>query len=163
MHQMILAVAVAGAVSLPGRVSILPTPTIPVDTVGCRAAAVAAVKMWFGAIGTGDIAAVRKAVSPTFIVMSLGRSGWPEPFFRAERMSELFVYVRRRAAQHDRITDISVPLGDWHDGRLMLGAVSYTRTADDVVGKQRWIGKGEYECGKGIYVLNTAPQGKSPS
>jgi hypothetical protein len=148
MNQIILAYAVAVTIS-----------SSPGDTMACRAAAVAAVKTWLGAIGTGDTAAVRKAVSPNFIVMSAGRNGWPEPFFRADRMSELFAYVKRRAAQHERITEISVPLDGWRDSRLMFGVVSYMRRADDIAGPQHWLGKGEYTCGQGIYVLNTAPQG----
>jgi hypothetical protein len=137
----------------------LPTPIAVPDTIGCRRAAVTAVKTWFGAIGTGDTAAVRRSVSPHFAWISAGRNGWPEPFFRASRFGELFAYVRRRAAQHEHITNASIPGGDWHDGRLMLGTVSYTRTANDVIGIEHWQGKGEYECGIGIHVLSTGPQG----
>jgi hypothetical protein len=136
-----------------------PTPLALPDTIGCRRAAVTAVKTWFGAIGTGDTAAVRRSISPRFAWVSAGRNGWPEPFFRASQLAELFAYVRRRAVQHDHITNVSIPTGAWHDGRLMLGIVSYTRTTDDVVGLEHWQGKGEYECRRGIYVLSTAPQG----
>lgn len=159
MHQIMLAFAVVTAGSHPVPAPSPPTPPTPIDTVGCRTAAIAAVKTWLGAIGTGDTAAVRKAISPAFVGISAGRNGWPEPFFRAKRMNELFAYVRRRAAQHERIDDVAIPLGSWHDSRVMLGAVSYARTADDITGKEHWLGKGEYTCGQGISVLNTSPQG----
>jgi hypothetical protein len=136
-----------------------PSPITAPDTIGCRRAAGTAVAAWFGAIGTGDTATVRNSVSPRFAWISAGRNGWPEPFFRASRLADLFAYVRRRAAQHEHIANVSIPLGAWHDGRLMLGTVSYTRTADDVVGTEHWLGKGEYECGSGIHVLSTGPQG----
>jgi hypothetical protein len=148
-----MSLAVSAAPSSP------PTRITVPDTIGCRRAAVTAVRAWFGAIGTGDTAAVRRSVSPRFAWISAGRSGWPEPFFRASQLGELFAYVRRRSAQHERIANVSIPFGDWHDGRLMLGTVSYTRTADDVVGTEYWLGKGEYECGSGIHVLSTGPQG----
>ena len=135
-------------------------PAISTDTLGCREAARAAVVTWFRAIETGDTAAVRRAVSPSFGVISAGRRGWPEPFFRAEQMSELFAYVRHRARQRERVSEIVVPTGVWLNGRLGLGAVAYVRTADDVQGREVWLGKGEYECGRGIYILNTAPQGR---
>jgi hypothetical protein len=130
------------------------------DSVACRAAAIDAVRLWFHAVSSGDTAAVRRAVSPTFGVISAGRNGWPEPFFRGETMDALMDYVRRRGARHERIGNLAVPLGAWRRGRLMLGVVSYTRTADDITGTQHWLGKGAYECGRGIHVLNTAPQGR---
>lgn len=136
-----------------------PTPIVVPDTIGCRRAAVAAVKSWFGAVGTGDTAAVRRSVSRSFAWISAGRNDWPEPSFTGRRFDELFAYVKRRAAHHERIENVLVPLEGWHDGRLTLGTVSYTRTADDVAGVEHWLGKGEYECGGGIYVLSTAPQG----
>jgi hypothetical protein len=158
MYTILLALVVM-TVPSPARHSQRTMSTRPVDTVGCRRAAISAVKHWFLAIATGDTAAVRKVVSPTFGVISAGRNGWPEPFFRAERIDELFAYVKRRAAHHERIEEISVPTGGWHDSRIMLGVVSYTRTADDIPGTEHWLGKGEYACHRGIYVLNTAPQG----
>jgi hypothetical protein len=128
------------------------------DTVGCERAAVAAVTTWLSAIGTGDTGAVRRSVARRFAWISAGRNGWSEPTFRAKNFAELFAYVRRRSARHERIANVSIPAGGWHDGRLMLGIVSYTRTADDVAGVQHWLAKGEYECGAGIYVFSAAPQ-----
>ena len=118
-----------------------------------------AVQTWLTAISTGDTAAVRRSVAPRFAWISAGRNGWPEPLFRAESFPELFAYVKRRSAQHEHITNVSVPTAGWHDGRLMLGIVSYSRTANDVADTEQWLGKGEYECGVGIYVLSSAPQG----
>jgi hypothetical protein len=158
-YGVLLASAVRIGLAIPGVPSSVPTPIAASDTIGCRSAAVTAVKTWFAAIGTGDTTAVRRSVSPHFHWISAGRNGWPEPVFRASQFGELFAYVRRRAAQHEHITNVSIPGGGWHDGQLMLGSVSYIRTADDVVGIEHWQGKGEYECGKGISVLSTGPQG----
>lgn len=137
-------------------------PTISTDTLGCREEARVAVRRWFRAIETGDTNEVRRVVSPSFGVISTGRNGWPEPFLRAEHIDVLFAYVSRRAKQHERLHDIAVPTGVWRNGRLGLGVISYVRTADDVQGREAWLGKGEYECGRGIYILNTAPQGTPP-
>jgi len=139
------------------RVSSRPPITIS-DTIGCRRAAIGAVTTWLNAIGTGDTAAVRKSVARHFAWISAGRNDWPEPTFSATGFADLFAYVRRRAAQHEHIADVSIPTGGWHEGRLRLGIVSYTRTADDVPGIEHWLGKGEYECGKGIYLFSAAPQ-----
>ena len=137
-------------------------PPAPSDTLGCREAARGAVRRWFHAVETGDTSEVRSAISPTFAVISAGRNGWPEPFRADHHMSELFAYVTRRSGQHERLSDIVVPTGLWRDGRLVLGPVSYSRTADDVQGRESWLGYGVYECGRGIYRLGTAPQGPLP-
>ena len=75
-------------------------------------------------------------------------------------MADLMSYVKRRAAHHEVIDQLTVPVNGMHGQRLRLGLLSYRRTADDVAGTQQWLGKGEFECGKGIFTLNTAPQGK---
>src|SRR4051794_17803949 len=87
MHSILLVPGLAAAAAESVRPAYPQPSTVPVDTIGCRTAAVSAVKTWFAAIGTADTAAVLKAVSPTFAGISAGRKDWPEPFFRATRTS----------------------------------------------------------------------------
>jgi hypothetical protein len=122
------------------------------------AAAVAAIQGWFRAVASGDAAAVRSSVSPHFSVVSAGVNGAAEPFFRADNMSQLLAYVRRRARVHERLDLRSVTFNGWHGQSLWFGPISYDRVADDVPGgSHAWIGKGVYACNKGLSALNTAP------
>ncbi|MEP6622307.1 MAG: hypothetical protein ABJE47_23495 [bacterium] len=113
---------------------------------------------WFHAIATGDTAAIRMHVSPHFGVFSAGSNGKPEPFFRAETIIELQAYVLRRARAHEQLQWHSVQFNGWHGTMLWFGPIFYTRRADDVAGgAHEWIGKGVYDCQKGLHILNTAP------
>jgi hypothetical protein len=133
------------------------------DTTGappqCSAgAAVAALKGWFAAVSAGDTAGIRANVSPTFEVFSAGRNGLPEPFFRADRFRDLVAYVTRRARAHERLVLRGIVFNGWHGRSLWFGPIAVERTADDVPGgAHMWIGKGVYECQRGLHALNTAP------
>jgi hypothetical protein len=133
------------------------------DTSGappsCSAStAVAALKGWFAAVSAGDTAAIRANVSPTFEVFSAGRNGVPEPFFRGDQYRDLVAYVTRRARAHERLVLRRVVFNGWHGRRLWFGPVAVERTADDLPGGVHMvIGKGVYECQRGLHALNTAP------
>jgi hypothetical protein len=135
-------------------------PLISGDTIGAACSvrdAAATIQAWFVAMSVGDTAAIRQLARPALIVFSAGRNGQPEPFVRADSVDQLVRYVAQRHRVGDRWSLLEV--------RFMLvrgpilGFMPITRrdSRDAAVTKGLWLGKAEYECGRGVRVLNLAP------
>ena len=135
-------------------------PVISGDTVGaaCSAVTVAAnIQAWFIALSKGDTARLRKLASPALIVFSAGRNGSPERFARADNVDQVVRYATERHQAGDRWSLLEVRFVRV-DGQI-LGFMPITRreSNDPRATKGVWLGKAEYECGRGVRVLNLAP------
>jgi len=138
----------------------LRAPRVTGDTVGaaCSAARAAVdIQAWFVALTAGDTTALRRLATPALIVFSAGRNGLPERFARAGDVDQLLHYAAERHRAGDRWTLLEVRYLRVH-GRI-LGFMPITRrdSRDPRATKGLWLGKAEYECGRGVRVLNLAP------
>ena len=121
-----------------------------------------AIQRWFRAVATGDSAAIVQVVAAPF-VFSNGNFTPKDAFFAGRSIAELAVYARRRSRAHEQMTLSAVTINEWRGRKLEFYDVAFTRTADDLGSKPlQGIGKGEYECGRGLRVLNLAmdPRGR---
>jgi hypothetical protein len=130
---------------------------------GCSTqAAAASIDAFFVALRTADSTALAQATAPLHngeFDFSMGKFSTPDPGFRAHTVSELLPYARSRARQHERIAVQHVTFNYWRGHRLGFGPIYYLRSADDLGSKPRaGIGKGEYWCGKGIFILYMGPR-----
>lgn len=135
-------------------------PLISGDTVGAACSverAVSDIQSWFAALSLGDTAALRRLATPALIVFSAGRNGLPEPFARADNIEELIRYAARRHTVGDRWSLLEVRFVRVR--RRILGFMPITRrtSEDSRATAGLWLGKAEYECGRGVRVLNLAP------
>ena len=135
----------------------------PGAPAGCSTqAAAAAIDAFFAALRTGDSTALAQATAPMYngeFDFYMGKFSSSDSGFRARTLSELLPYARSRAWQHERITVQHVTFNYWRDQRLGFGPIYYLRSADDLGSTPRaGIGKGEYWCGKGIFILSMGPR-----
>jgi hypothetical protein len=116
----------------------------------------------FGAMRDADSARLAWAVAPIYhgeFVFSTGKFSPSDTFVVAHEVSALLRYARQRRRQHEHIAVQQVTFNYWRGRGLQFGPIYFTRTADDLgTGVRFGIGKGEYVCGRGISVLNTAPR-----
>jgi len=153
------------AVMLPVSVSgqdhpVAARPLVTGDTLGaaCSAAQVAVnVQAWFIALSTGDTASLRRLASPALIVFSAGRNGLPERFARANNVEQLLHYAteRHRVGDHWRL--LEVRFVRVHGKILGFMPIMRRESHDPRATEGFWLGKAEYECGRGVRVLNLAP------
>jgi hypothetical protein len=124
---------------------------------GCVREATSAIQQWFVAMSVGDTALLRRLAKPALLVFSFGRNGLPEPFFRADRVDDLIPYVARRHRARERLSLLEIRFTV--DKGSTIGFMPiFRRTADDSVStKGLWLGKAEYKCGAGVFVMNLAP------
>ena len=128
---------------------------------GCSAATgIAAIDAWFAAFQNVDstllvgATAVRRG-----FVFSTGKFTPTDSFVAAHTLPELLSYARKRARVHEHIAVQEVAFNGWRGNGLEFGPIYFLRTAADLGNKALFgIGKGEYWCGQGISVLNTAPR-----
>ena len=130
---------------------------------GCSTrAAGAAVDSFFAAMRDADSARLARATAPVHrggFTFSTGKFTPLDTFVVAHDLPELLKYARKRQQQHERITIQQVTFNYWRDSGLQFAPIYLTRTADDLGPAPHYgIGKGEYWCGRGISVLNTAPR-----
>jgi hypothetical protein len=135
-------------------------PIISGDTTGagCNVRdAAATINQWFVAMSIGDTAAIRSLARPALMIFSAGRHGLPEAFFRADSVEPLVRYVAERHQRHDHWSLIEVKFMAVR-GRV-LGFMPITRrtSLDPRATQGPWLGKAEYQCGRGVRVMNLAP------
>jgi len=128
---------------------------------GCSAATgIAAIDAWFVAFQNADssfivrVTAVRRG-----FVFSTGKFTPSDAFVSAHTLPELLSYARTRARAREHIAVQEVTFNGWRGDGLEFGPIYFRRTADDLGNRALLgVGKGEYWCGQGISVLNTAPR-----
>lgn len=130
---------------------------------GCSAASgIMALSKFVEAYNTADSARLVQAmVTPAFgrFVFSIGKFTRSDSFARANSPSELIAFARKRRRNHERMVIRQVRFNRWRGQDLNFGPLYLWRVADDLGGVPlRGIAKGAYRCGRGISVLNVAPQ-----
>lgn len=129
---------------------------------GCSAAAgIAAISAWFAAFTDADSARLARASSTPHgrFVLSIGKFGTSDTFFRSRTFEELLAYARARARQRERMTIEAVTFTGWSGRVLEWSSLYFTRSADDLGNKALpGVGKGGYWCGQGIWYLHLAPR-----
>ena len=136
----------------------------PADApAGCSVrAAAAAIAAFFVAMRDADSLGLARATAPVHhasFEFSTGKFTASDRFVAAHTVPKLLEYARARARQHERIAIEEVTFNEWRGDGLEFGPILFLRSADDL-GRRALpgIGKGEYWCGKGISILNTAPR-----
>jgi hypothetical protein len=135
-------------------------PIVTGDTVGaaCSAAdAAVTIQAWFVALSTGDTARLRRLASPALIIFSAGRNGLPERFVRADNVDQLLRYATDRHKVGDQWTLLEVRFVRVHGTILGFMPITRRESHDPLATEGFWLGKAEYECGRGVRVLNLAP------
>src|SRR5690349_18039536 len=130
-------------------------PLITGDTTGAACSAATAtvdIEAWFFALSNGDTASLRRLASPAMKVFSAGRNGLPERFARADNVDQLLRYAaaRHRAGDHWRL--LEVRFVRVHGKILGFMPITHRDTSDPRATKGVWLGKAEYECGRGVRV-----------
>lgn len=135
-------------------------PRISGDTAGAGCSArLAAVEInaWFIAMSIGDTAAIRRLARPALIVFSAGRNGLPEPTYRADSVAPLVRYVADRHRQVDHWSLLEVRFGGNRGQTLGFTPITRRTSRDPRATQGLWLGKAQYECGRGVSVMNLAP------
>lgn len=144
---------------------------------GCSAQlAIKAVQRWFRAVATGDTALAVASIAPTHGAFSVIPFAKGERAWRGDTSQELIGYASARARAHEVLTLRNITFGGWLprnrrcktcERRTLGFVVEYDRSAADLpAGRHQGIGKGAYECSRGLISLNLAPVRKpatSPS
>jgi hypothetical protein len=137
-----------------------PTPLITGDTVGAACSATSAasdIQAWFAALSIGDTAGLRRLAAPALIVFSAGRNGLRERFARADNVDQLLRYAIERHRAGDRWSLLEVRFVRVRGKILGFMPITRRESRDRRATKGLWLGKAEYECGRGVRVLNLAP------
>jgi hypothetical protein len=138
----------------------------PGAPAGCsNTGAAEAIDAFFSAMRSADSTALAVTTATRLserFVFSAGGFTESDPFVAVRTIRDLVRYARRRSAQHERLTVKEVTFNEWRGQRLEFGPVYFVRAADDL-GPQslEGIGKGEFWCGQGVTVLNTAPANRA--
>ena len=131
---------------------------------GCSAAeGIAALDLFVDAVNRADSSALVRALAlrrPLGYVFSMGKGfRASDTFFVGRALPDLLRYARQRSRNHERITLQAVTFNGWHGRALHFGPVYFQRSANDLgAGPRDGIGKGGFECGLGLAVLNLAPR-----
>ncbi len=130
-----------------------------IDTALCRIAALQSLRALSQVINRGDTALLNRIMTQPLGVVSFGRNGWREPFFSTRTLAELKAYVVQQSHRRVRITGVNIHQSSWFITPQRLGfLVSFTRESGAKHEGDSWLGKGEYICGRGLHILNAAPQ-----
>lgn len=159
MRRLLFAIALPVAVSAQVR-PLSRHPRISGDTAGAACSprqAAADIQAWFIAMSIGDTAGLRRVAQPSLIVFSAGSHGDPEAAVRADDVDQLVRYVTDRHRVRDHWSLLEVQFTLVRGNRLGFMPIARRDSRDALATKGMWLGKAEYECGRGVRVLNLAP------
>jgi hypothetical protein len=135
---------------------------------GCSVnAAITALDGWFRAVSSGDTLAVPTHLASNHGAFSVMPFAPGQRFWRGDTNRELMDFLRYRARAHDTLRLRGITFFGWLpidvrcktcERHTLSFMPDYERSADDLPpGRHPGLGKGGYQCRRGLLSLNLAP------